>query len=91
MQIHIQFIPVIVTISVFSSEAALLMCLWLKSSRLGYWVTLMKKVFEPKSSDVLEIFLTVGKLQECGQDITCKTRLRRGNSFKLKHKQLWSN
>lgn len=42
----------------------------------------IKKVFELNSSDVLEIFLTVGILQECGQDITCKTRLGVGNSFK---------
>lgn len=62
MQIHIQFVPIIVTVSVFSSEAALLMALWLKSSRSGFWVMLIKIVFEPNSSDVLEIFLAVGIL-----------------------------
>lgn len=87
MQIHIQFVPITVTVNAFSSEAVLLMSLWLKSCRLGYWVMLIKKVFEPNSSDVLEIFLTVGILQECGQDITCKTRFWGGgrgrNSFRL--------
>lgn len=50
------------------------MPLWLKSSRLGYWETLIKKGFEPTNSDILETFLTVGILQEC-EDMTCKTRL----------------